>query len=101
MIAALNVSMRSEGSSGRRSIAARPQERARVGLLHTSGVTTTIPEAAVRAAVTVAARFTVSSTEPVVLADGANIVVHLRPAPVVAKVAASTPEVRPRVQDWL
>ena len=61
-------------------------------------MTPTIPEAAVRAAVAVAARFTVNSTEPVVLADGANIVVHLRPAPVVAKVAASTPEVRPRVQ---
>jgi Ser/Thr protein kinase RdoA (MazF antagonist) len=64
-------------------------------------VTPTTSEAAVRAAVAVAARFTVNSTEPVVLADGANIVVHLRPAPVVAKVAASTPEVRPRVQDWL
>ena len=64
-------------------------------------MTPTISDAAVRAAVTVAARFTIDSTEPVVLADGANIVVHLRPAPVVAKVAASTPEVRPRVQDWL
>jgi Ser/Thr protein kinase RdoA (MazF antagonist) len=64
-------------------------------------VTPTISGAAVRAAVTVAARFTINSTEPVVLADGANIVVHLRPAPVVAKVAASTPEVRPRVEDWL
>jgi Ser/Thr protein kinase RdoA (MazF antagonist) len=64
-------------------------------------VTPTISDAAVRAAVTVAARFTINSTEPMVLADGANIVVHLRPAPVVAKVAASTPEVRPRVQDWL
>jgi hypothetical protein len=29
-------------------------------------------------------------TEPAVLADGANVVVHLQPAPVVAKVAAST-----------
>ena len=64
-------------------------------------MTPAISDAAVRAAVTVAARFTINSTEPVVLADGANIVVHLRPAPVVAKVAASTPEVRPRVQDWL
>jgi Ser/Thr protein kinase RdoA (MazF antagonist) len=64
-------------------------------------VTPTISDAAVRAAVAVAARFMINSTEPVVLADGANIVVHLRPAPVVAKVAASTPEVRPRVQDWL
>jgi Ser/Thr protein kinase RdoA (MazF antagonist) len=64
-------------------------------------VTPAIRDAAVRAAVAVAARFAIDSTEPVVLADGANIVVHLRPAPVVAKVAASTPEVRPRVRDWL
>jgi Ser/Thr protein kinase RdoA (MazF antagonist) len=64
-------------------------------------VTPAISDAAVRAAVTVAARFTINSTQPVVLADGANIIVYLRPAPVVAKVAASTPEVRPRVQDWL
>jgi Ser/Thr protein kinase RdoA (MazF antagonist) len=56
---------------------------------------------AVRAAVTVAARFGLAATEPAVLADGANIVVYLRPVPVVAKVAASTPEVRPRVEDWL
>jgi Ser/Thr protein kinase RdoA (MazF antagonist) len=61
----------------------------------------TIPDAAVRAAVTVAARFGITSTEPSVLADGANIVVHLRPAPVVAKVAASTPAVRSDDQDWL
>jgi Ser/Thr protein kinase RdoA (MazF antagonist) len=36
-----------------------------------------------------------------VLADGANIIVHLKPAPVVAKVAASTPVVRPDGGDWL
>jgi len=60
-----------------------------------------IPETAVRAAVTVAARFGLIATEPMVLADGANIVVHLRPAPVVAKVAASTPAVRRDNQHWL
>ena len=64
-------------------------------------MTQTISHAAVRAAVTVAARFGLAATEPAVLADGANIVVYLRPVPVVAKVAASTAEVRPRVQDWL
>lgn len=64
-------------------------------------MTLTIADAAIRAAVSVAARFAIISSEPAVLADGANIVVHLRPAPVVAKVAASTPAVRPRVQDWL
>ena len=64
-------------------------------------MTQTISDAAVRAAVTVAARFGLAATEPAVLADGANIVVYLRPVPVVAKVAASTAGVRPRVQDWL
>jgi Ser/Thr protein kinase RdoA (MazF antagonist) len=64
-------------------------------------VTLTIPDAAVRAAITVAARFGLAADEPAVLADGANIVVHLRPAPVVAKVAASTAAVRPDVADWL
>ncbi len=61
----------------------------------------TVPDAAVRAAVAVAARFGIIAAEPAVLADGANVVVYLRPAPVVAKVAASTLAVRPRVQDWL
>ena len=64
-------------------------------------MTPTIQEAAVRAAVTVAARFGLIATEPGGLADGANIVVHLRPAPVVAKVAASTPAVRRDNQHWL
>ncbi len=64
-------------------------------------MTPTISDAAVRAAVTVAGRFGLAAIDPAVLADGANIVVYLRPVPVVAKVAASTPEVRPRVQDWL
>ncbi|HEX6450547.1 MAG TPA: hypothetical protein VF060_13920 [Trebonia sp.] len=57
-----------------------------------------VPEtisAAVRAAVTVSARLGVACTEPTVLADGANVIIHLRPAPVVAKVPASTPAVRP------
>jgi hypothetical protein len=49
----------------------------------------------------VAARFDVTSNDPEVLADGANIVVHLRPAPLVAKVAASTPAVRNDNQQWL
>lgn len=46
------------------------------------------------AAVKVAASLGIHSRDPVVLADGANVVVHLRPAPVVAKVAASTTAVR-------
>ncbi len=57
--------------------------------------------AAVRAAVKVAAGLGVTSAEPAVLADGANVIVHLSPSPVVAKVAASTPAVRPDNDAWL
>jgi Ser/Thr protein kinase RdoA (MazF antagonist) len=60
-----------------------------------------VPDAAVRAAVKVAAGLGVASSEPVVLADGANVIVHLRPSPVVAKVAASTTAVRPGTDAWL
>ena len=49
---------------------------------------------AAEAAVKVAASLGVRCTNPVVLADGANVIVHLSPAPVVAKVAASTTAVR-------
>jgi Ser/Thr protein kinase RdoA (MazF antagonist) len=61
----------------------------------------TVSAAAARAAVSVAAGLGVACAEPVVLADGANVVVHLRPSPVVAKVAASTPAVRPDSGAWL
>jgi hypothetical protein len=54
----------------------------------------------VDAAVKVAAGLGIQCGDPVVLADGANVVVHLSPAPVVAKVAASTTEVRPAAA-WL
>jgi len=39
--------------------------------------------------------------EPEVLADGSNVLVHLKPAPVVARVATTTGLVRKPVQDWL
>ena len=48
-----------------------------------------------RAAVAVAARLGLPATDPVVLADGANVIIRLSPAPVVAKVAASTAVIRP------
>jgi hypothetical protein len=57
--------------------------------------------AAVSAAVAVAARIGVACDDPEVLADGANIVVHLKPSPVVAKVAASTPVLRGDAAAWL
>jgi hypothetical protein len=56
---------------------------------------------AVAAAVAVARDFGVSVIDPVVLADGSNVLVHLRPAPVVARVAKLTAEVRPGVEAWL
>jgi Ser/Thr protein kinase RdoA (MazF antagonist) len=57
--------------------------------------------AASSAAVAAAARLGVASTGPEVLADGANVIVSLRPSPVVAKVAASTRAVRPDPAAWL
>jgi Ser/Thr protein kinase RdoA (MazF antagonist) len=62
---------------------------------------TTTSAAAARAAATVAADFGVTSAEPLILSDGANVIVHLRPSPVVAKVAATTMLVRPDVAAWL
>ena len=50
---------------------------------------------AVRAVVAVAASFGVNCSAPAVLSDGANVIVHLSPAPVVAKVASVTTLVRP------
>jgi hypothetical protein len=61
----------------------------------------TVSGAAVSAAVKVAAGLGIASTDPVVLADGANVIVHLQPSPVVAKVAASTTEIRPDSAGWL
>jgi Ser/Thr protein kinase RdoA (MazF antagonist) len=63
--------------------------------------TVTYPETLAAAAVKVAASLGVHATDPLILADGANVIVHLSPAPVVAKVAASTPAVRPDHAAWL
>ena len=52
---------------------------------------------AVAAAVAVARVHGLRGTDPVLLNDGANAVVHLRPAPVVARVATTTPLLRPDV----
>ena len=50
---------------------------------------------AVAAAVTVARAHGVAVHDPVVLSEGVNLVVHLRPAPVVARVATYLPLLRP------
>lgn len=52
-------------------------------------------DTAVTAAVAVAVEHGIPVDDPVVLWDGANTMVHLRPAPVVARVAAATALVRP------
>jgi Phosphotransferase enzyme family len=57
----------------------------------------TTSAAAACAAVSVATDFKIPCTDPVILADGANVIVHLTPSPVVAKIAASTTAVRPDV----
>lgn len=57
--------------------------------------------AAVRAAVSLAAAHGVVCVDPVVLKDGSNVLVHLRPAPVVARIAARTALVRPSVSSHL
>ena len=60
-----------------------------------------IAERAVAAAVRVARAHGVRVADPVVLADGSNVLVHLRPAPVVARVATRTTLMRPGVAAWL
>jgi hypothetical protein len=53
-----------------------------------------------QAAVTVATSLGVPCDDPVVLHDGSNVVVHLRPSPVVARVATLTGLVRPGIEAW-
>jgi hypothetical protein len=57
---------------------------------------------AVSAAVAVARRHGVEVLEPCVLSDRSNLIVELAPAPVVARVATSTADIRPGgARDWL
>jgi Ser/Thr protein kinase RdoA (MazF antagonist) len=67
----------------------------------TPASTGTSAAAVADAAVRVAAGLGIAGAEPVILADGANVIVHLHPLPVVAKVAASTRAVRPDGAAWL
>jgi hypothetical protein len=57
--------------------------------------------AAVAAAVAAAATLGVTGVEPVILADGSNVIVHLSPSPLVAKVPGSNSTVRPGIDAWL
>ncbi len=56
---------------------------------------------AVEAAVTVAEAHGLECAEPIVLADRSNLIVHLHPAPVVARVATTTALVRRDAGAWL
>lgn len=55
-----------------------------------------VRDRAVRAAVETAAAHGIRACEPVVLADGSNVLVRLRPAPVVARVMTLSSVLRPR-----
>jgi hypothetical protein len=59
-------------------------------------VTDRVPRA-VAAAVAVGRACGLPVSDPVLLHDGVNAVVHLRPAPVVARVATTTPLLRPEI----
>ena len=50
---------------------------------------------AARAAVAAAAALGVTGVEPAILADGSNVIVHLSPSPLVAKVSGSNNAIRP------
>lgn len=58
-------------------------------------------QAAVTAATKLAADLGLRCTDPAVLNDGSNVLVHLRPAPVVARVATLTALIRPATEEWL
>lgn len=56
---------------------------------------------AVRAAVAVARAHGLRVTDPVILKDGSNVLVHMWPSAVVARVATTTALARPGVAAWL
>ena len=56
---------------------------------------------AARAAVAAAAALGVTGVEPAILADGSNVIVHLAPSTLVAKVTGSNTAVRPGIDGWL
>jgi Ser/Thr protein kinase RdoA (MazF antagonist) len=51
--------------------------------------------------VAAAAALGVTGVEPAILADGSNVIVHLAPSPLVAKVPGSNTAVRPGIDAWL
>ncbi len=63
--------------------------------------TTDLSKRAVEAAVAVAEAHGLRCAKPIVLADRSNVIVHLHPAPVVARVATTTALVRRDACAWL
>jgi hypothetical protein len=61
----------------------------------------TLKSRAVAAAVAVARAHGIECNDPSVLADGSNVLLHLRPAPVVARVATTTAQMRPDAEEFL
>jgi hypothetical protein len=59
-----------------------------------------LPARALAAALAVARAHGVRSTDPEILAARSNLIIHLRPAPVVARVAGATAILRPDVREW-
>src|SRR3954470_10020490 len=59
-----------------------------------------LPARALEAALAVARAHGVRSTDPEILAARSNLIIHLRPAPVVARVAGATAILRPDVREW-
>lgn len=57
--------------------------------------------AALAAAVSLARTYGLRVDDPAVLADGFSLMVHLRPAPVVARVSTWVPKLRAPIADWL
>ncbi|MEG3880937.1 hypothetical protein QT972_26590 [Microcoleus sp. herbarium7] len=56
---------------------------------------------AVAAAVSVASTYGIRVNDPHVLADAYSVRVHLKPAPIVARIATLTPIVRSPIESWL
>jgi aminoglycoside phosphotransferase (APT) family kinase protein len=65
------------------------------------GEVDTLSSRALAAAVAVAEAHGLRRVEPEVLKDASNLLVHLRPAPVVARVATTTALIRSDVANWL
>lgn len=56
---------------------------------------------AIAASVTIASKYGINVSEPQILADAYSVRVHLKPAPIVARIATITPLLRHPIESWL